>query len=197
MEGVTSAAGKEAAAPVTAGKTMNVLVAIDDSDESFNALQWLLDKILKRTTVTTEEEDYNSIGKNNGTDDESVLRIIHVMEPFPHYVFPGVHAVFPTTSIIQSVNKAQEDNASAILAHAVRMCAERMVKAKTSVLEGDPKEMICDVAEQMHVDLIVMGSRGLGKIKRAFIGSVSDYVIHHAKCPVLVVKPPTETNSLT
>ncbi|KAK6139738.1 hypothetical protein DH2020_026498 [Rehmannia glutinosa] len=170
--------------PAAAEEKMRVMVAVDDSDESFYALQWVLDKLL------------GVLGNNNGTDDESMLRIIHVMEPFPHYVFPGVHAVFPTTSIIQSVNKAQEENASAILAHAVRMCAERMVKAKTSVLEGDPKEMICDVAEQMHVDLIVMGSRGLGKIKRAFIGSVSDYVIHHAKCPVLVVKPPAETNSL-
>lgn len=34
------------------------------------------------------------------------------------------------------------------------------------MIEGDPKEMICEVAEQMQVDLIVLGSRGLGKIKR-------------------------------
>ncbi|GFQ02485.1 universal stress protein a-like protein [Phtheirospermum japonicum] len=129
---------------------MRVMVAIDDSEESFYALEWVFDNLLR--------DGYG--------DDEYMLTIIHVMEPFPHYVFPGVQAVFPTTSIIQSVNKVQEENASAILAHAVGMCTQRMVKAKSIVLEGDPKEMICDAAEQMHVDLIVIGSRGLGKIKR-------------------------------
>ncbi|EYU18168.1 hypothetical protein MIMGU_mgv1a023549mg, partial [Erythranthe guttata] len=97
--------------------------------------------------------------------------------------------VFPTTSVIQSVNKAQEEDASAILTHALDICTQRMVKAKTSIVEGDPKEMICNVADQMGVDLIAIGSRGLGKVKRAFMGSVSDYVIHHASCPVLVIKP--------
>lgn len=40
------------------------------------------------------------------------------------------------------------------------------VKAETLVLTGDPKDMICQAAEQMHMDLLVVGSRGLGKIKR-------------------------------
>ncbi|KAI3443365.1 hypothetical protein Pfo_000030 [Paulownia fortunei] len=172
MESSAAVASGGQAAAAEAEEKMRVMVAIDDSDESFYPLQWVLDNLL---------------GVGN---DESMLTIIHVMEPFPHYVFPGVHAVFPTTSIIQSVNKVQEENASAILAHAVHMSTQKMIKAKTIILEGDPKEMICDVAEQMHVDLIVMGSRGLGKIKRTFMGSVSDYVTHHAKCPVLVVKPP-------
>nr|GMD44331.1 Adenine nucleotide alpha hydrolases-like superfamily protein [Ipomoea batatas] len=42
----------------------------------------------------------------------------------------------------------------------------------------------------MAVDLVVVGSRGLGQIKRAVLGSVSDYCAHHARCPVLIVKPP-------
>ena len=40
------------------------------------------------------------------------------------------------------------------------------VKAETLVLDGDPKDMICHAAEQMHADLLVVGSRGLGQIKR-------------------------------
>ncbi|KAL8517566.1 hypothetical protein ACS0TY_015720 [Phlomoides rotata] len=110
-------------------------------------------------------------------------------------VYPGLHAVFPTTSIIQSVNKAQEENASAILTHALNMCTRKKVKAKTTILEGDPKEMICDLADQMHIDLIVICSRGLGKIKRVFVGSVSDYVTHYAKCVVLIIKPPRSSGA--
>ena len=40
------------------------------------------------------------------------------------------------------------------------------IRAETLVLEGDAKDMICQAVEQMHVDLLVVGSRGLGKIKR-------------------------------
>lgn len=40
------------------------------------------------------------------------------------------------------------------------------IKAETLILDGDPKDMICQASEQMHVDLLVVGSRGLGKIKR-------------------------------
>ncbi|KAK4414815.1 Universal stress protein A-like protein [Sesamum alatum] len=161
---------------------MRVMVAIDDSDESFYALHWVLDNLFSAGVAAQYDDDSNT----------KLITLIHVMEPFPHYVFPGMQAVFPTTSVIQSVNKAQEENASAMLAQALQMCAQRMVKAKTCILEGDPKEMICDVADQMQVDLIAIGSRGLGKIKRAFMGSVSDYVTHHAKCPVLVIKQPSD-----
>jgi hypothetical protein len=43
-------------------------------------------------------------------------------------------------------------------------------------------------AEDAHADLIVLGSRGLGRLGRALLGSVSDSVVRHAHCPVLVVR---------
>jgi nucleotide-binding universal stress UspA family protein len=43
------------------------------------------------------------------------------------------------------------------------------------------------LAEQMGADLVVLGGRGLGGVRRALIGSVSDSVVRHAHCPVLVV----------
>jgi nucleotide-binding universal stress UspA family protein len=50
-------------------------------------------------------------------------------------------------------------------------------------------EQIVRVAEDIAADLIVMGSRGLGGVRRALMGSVSDSVVRHAHCPVLVVRP--------
>jgi len=51
-----------------------------------------------------------------------------------------------------------------------------------------PGEGICVIAEDEQADLIVIGSRGAGAVKRAFIGSVSDFVIRHAGIPCLVVR---------
>ena len=47
---------------------------------------------------------------------------------------------------------------------------------------------IVALAEEIQADLIVMGSRGLGGLRRALMGSVSDSVVRHAHCPVLVVR---------
>lgn len=49
-----------------------------------------------------------------------------------------------------------------------------------------PGHVICHVADQEKASMIVIGSRGAGKIRRTILGSVSDYVVHHAHCPVLV-----------
>lgn len=49
-------------------------------------------------------------------------------------------------------------------------------------------DQIVEVAEEKEVGLIVMGSRGLGGVRRALMGSVSDSVVRHAHCPVLIVR---------
>ena len=51
----------------------------------------------------------------------------------------------------------------------------------------DPRYSITHHAKTLDCDLIVMGTRGLGSIKSVLLGSVSNYVVHHAKCPVLLI----------
>ncbi len=53
---------------------------------------------------------------------------------------------------------------------------------------GRPDEEIVVLAEEMGAGLIVVGSRGLGGLRRVLMGSVSDSVVRHAHCPVLVVR---------
>lgn len=54
--------------------------------------------------------------------------------------------------------------------------------------EGSPGELILKVANEESVQMIVMGSRGLGMLKKAILGSVSDYVLNKANVPVLICK---------
>ena len=57
------------------------------------------------------------------------------------------------------------------------------------VWEGEPGQSIVDAAAAEQVDLIVVGTHGRGAVGRLFIGSVSDFVLRNAPCPVLVVRP--------
>lgn len=62
------------------------------------------------------------------------------------------------------------------------------IKVTTHCVKGEPEEQIIKIADEVTCDMIVMGSRGLSAFKSAFLGSVSQYVVEHAKCPVMVVK---------
>jgi nucleotide-binding universal stress UspA family protein len=53
---------------------------------------------------------------------------------------------------------------------------------------GRADTAIIDLAEELGAGLIVMGSRGLGGVRRALLGSISDSVVRHAPCPVMVVR---------
>ena len=55
---------------------------------------------------------------------------------------------------------------------------------------GDPAAIICLLAEQLGVDVVVVGSHGKGFLSRVLLGSVSEHVTRHAPCPVLVVHAP-------
>ncbi|KAI5585838.1 hypothetical protein BDE02_06G171300 [Populus trichocarpa] len=166
-------------------KRLRIMVAIDDSDGSFYALNWALDNLVDGIVPTTEPSQ----------EESGLVTLVHVQQPFQHHMYPagsGGAAFYASSSIIESVRKSLAENATALLSRALQMCKDKMIKAETLILEGDPKDKICRATEQMQADVLVVGSRGLGKIKRALLGSISDYCAHHAKCPILIVKPPKE-----
>ncbi|MBA3922199.1 MAG: universal stress protein [Nostocaceae cyanobacterium] len=61
--------------------------------------------------------------------------------------------------------------------------------------QGEPSRTICQLAKSWEADLIVMGRRGLSGISEFLIGSVSNYVLHHAKCSVLALQGKMFTSS--
>jgi nucleotide-binding universal stress UspA family protein len=88
--------------------------------------------------------------------------------------------------------RALSENLSAMrnaLAKATPYAEERHVRYETELLEGSPAKAVLDLARSRDVDLIVVGSRGLGAVKAALLGSVSSEIVHHADRPVLVARP--------
>src|SRR5579875_1975352 len=74
------------------------------------------------------------------------------------------------------------------LERAGRAILERTARVTTVYRTGEPAGEIVRAAEELRADLIVVGSRGLGQIGGLILGSVSERVLHGARCPVLVVR---------
>lgn len=69
----------------------------------------------------------------------------------------------------------------------VEKAEKQGVKVTSQQIAGSPGKTICKVAKENHVELIVIGHRGLTGISEFLLGSVSNYVLHHAHCSVLMV----------
>ncbi len=96
-------------------------------------------------------------------------------------------------SFLGEPNLSQAIAARSAEAEKVLRAAEQVVGSVPAelfreVLEGPAAEAIVEVAATWKSDLIVMGSRGLGRLQGALLGSTSQKVINHAHCPVLIVR---------
>ena len=93
-----------------------------------------------------------------------------------------------TSEPISSPEKLFLEYAQKIMKKAKLKAAQKGILFFDRVSYGDYGKGIVDVAERKNFDLIVIGSRGMGSAKEIFLGSVSNYVLHKSKKPVLIVK---------
>ncbi|MFA5874010.1 MAG: universal stress protein [Anaerolineales bacterium] len=107
------------------------------------------------------------------------LRIVVAYDPIPPYL---------GEPNLQQAIEARLVNANAILEAAVDAVGKVPAKINTELIEGSPAEAIIEVAATRSSDVIVMGSRGRGRIAGALLGSNSQKVVSHAPCPVLIVR---------
>ena len=75
-----------------------------------------------------------------------------------------------------------------IMDEAIAAVGEIPGEVRTEILEGSAAEVVLNVANVRDIDLIVMGSRGHGKLRGLLLGSQSQKVLHHAPCPVMIVR---------
>lgn len=80
------------------------------------------------------------------------------------------------------------EKADQILSEATERIGEIPGNCETEALEGDPAETILRVADTFDVDLIIMGTRGMGDMRSLILGSQSHKVVSAASCPVMLVR---------
>ncbi|MCD7473126.1 hypothetical protein HAX54_014752 [Datura stramonium] len=144
-----------------------VMVAIDESECSLYALEWALQN-LNQSLLNAEV-------------------VLFTAQPIADYSYIYASS-FGVTSpeLMANVQENQRKVANALLKKAKDVCTQHAIDAETVTQVGDPKATICEAAEKLHVNLLVVGSNNKGALQRAFLGSVSNYCVHNAKCPVLV-----------
>jgi len=103
-----------------------------------------------------------------------------------------VSVIDPSTDPVTGLRATRIDRLRAARMDAAQALVARGrhdgVRVTFLVWEGDPGEAIVEAAASEQVDLIVVGSHGRGGVGRLLLGSVSDFVVRRAPCPVLVVR---------
>jgi len=116
---------------------------------------------------------------------------LHVAYVFPTAVqrpFPNPVLARPAAEMEHELEEAMGQAQSFLDRELEQVKAEGVTVADSHLVRGRPDREIVHLSEELGAGLIVMGSRGLGGVRRALMGSVSDSVVRHAHCPVLIVR---------
>jgi nucleotide-binding universal stress UspA family protein len=118
------------------------------------------------------------------------LFVLNVFRGYPEYMTLFPSAPSPSGEAIQAYESYARKAALEVVGRTLSMAEKRGVKAKpqTSETVGSVVQAITDYAATEKIDLIVMGTRGMGGFKKMLLGSVSNGVVTHAQCAVLVVR---------
>ena len=177
---------------------------VDDPDRELTLDRYLLFSnrkgdlpMLNKILVAIDRSDrfvFDSAISLAQTTGASILLLHILSEGNPDYPVLPTYAYY---SVLQNSNDGidreefakYEHQGIDFLQNLTQQTMEAGVNAEYSQLRGNPQQTICELASNWSADLIVVGSRGLKGLKEMFLGSVSNYVTHHAPCSVLIVRP--------
>ena len=152
---------------------MKILIATDGSEFSKAAIEKCCQIIAKPENTTIK-----------------IVSVYQVVVPL------DIHAASVGYSL--EMERAAERQAEDFVAEAaavIRECFPNSnIDITTQVLVGATDQAIIEAAKEWNADLVVVGSHGRGFWGRVMVGSVSDSLVHHAPCSVLVVRKPEREN---
>ncbi len=144
---------------------------------------------LRRILVPTDFSECSRAGFDYGLqlarDFKAELRLVHVINPHAYPFGDKYAALDPAQLVRDVVNAAQKQMRS--------MAAKAKVRYSARVIQGSPAIQICNAANE-DVDLIVISTHGRTGFEHVLIGSVTERVVRHAHCPVLVIPARPKSN---
>lgn len=153
-----------------------------------------------RILIATDGSDYSNAAIDKACEmftlENAAFRVVSVFEnPAPIMAEPGLAAT-NYQEIADGLRELAASNAHQGEARVRKNLGGKVTEITSAVLNGFPDQEIIHDAAEWKADVIVVGSHGRGFWGR-LLGSVSDGVVHHARCPVLVVRndAPNERDS--
>ncbi|MGK7948905.1 MAG: universal stress protein [Xenococcaceae cyanobacterium] len=130
------------------------------------------------------------------------LMLLHVLSssakdypaPFIYYGLEYNPSAAPILEVYQEQLQTWKQEGQKFLSKLAEEAKQAGVKTEFRQAWGEPESYICDLAAFWSAELIIVGSRGLTGVKEMFLGSVSNYVTHHAPCSVLIVRSDAHLN---
>jgi nucleotide-binding universal stress UspA family protein len=145
--------------------TKNVVIAIDGSDIARQALDFYIQHL---------HQEGNR------------LILIHAAE-LP--ALPTSQAIYMSGELWEQMCEKEKEKVKQLEeSYAQIMKSAHVSGTIKAVFSGRPGEIIVETANEEKAIMIIMGTRGMGTLRRTILGSVSDYVVHHAHCPVVVCR---------
>lgn len=138
----------------------NVLVPVDGSDNSYRALDAAL--------LLSEK-----LG--------SSITVVNVMEQVP---ITHIESEKLLSELLEAYKKENQE----ILSKCSDIAHQKGITIKTVLLQGNPAPVILDYSKKENFDLVIMGSRGMGKFKELILGSVSSKIVHHSPCAIMIIR---------
>jgi len=142
-----------------------VLIAVDGSDTAVEALQFYVAHI---------HQPGNSV------------LVVHGAEPLPMNIGLSEAGVLSATVWDNALEAEQQRIKELEQKFAALMLANKLTGRIKAQLCSRANEFIVELAKKEKCSMIIIGSRGMGLLRRTLLGSVSEYVLHHAHCPVVI-----------
>ena len=125
---------------------------------------------------------------------KGVLHPIYVVDKTPLFTYAGY---YDPITLIEALRK----DGTSVLEEAERTCAAADVNCRAELVEsGSASDDVADVllrhAEQIHADLLVMGTHGRRGVRRLVVGSVAERVLRFSRCPVFLVREEDKRESM-
>jgi nucleotide-binding universal stress UspA family protein len=155
-------------------------------------------KLLVAVDLSPRNEDVFAAGLDLAKKTGASLMLLHVPSSdapecptLPTMLGPDYYPSTGTASVIEIYEKlwrAYEEKGLEMLKYFAEKARQAGVAVEYTQNPGAPGKTICHLARNIDADLILIGRRGHSGLNELVIGSISNYVMHHASCSVLVVQ---------
>jgi len=159
-----------------------IVIALDGSEQSEHAVNWYIQRVHrpgnKLVFVHCIELPEMKLSEQATSSFDS--------QPRRHSWYAGSMHMSP--GVLAGMWKEEEQKVKLLEEKMKTLLKDKGLSGVLRTATGKPGEVICKIAEEEGAVMIVVGTRGMGKVRRTILGSVSDYLVNHAHCPVIVCR---------